>query len=204
MTNDSDLLKEADITEKLILAAQKGDMDAFGSLYDMYLPRIYRYCIARVRNAAESEDLSEEIFIKALTNLHKFNWNNALGGTNPFIAWLFRIAHNHVNSFTRRLSNKTPTTELGEWIPDQTLSPSQQVESQISIDEVFIFVQKLPNAQRDVIMMRFSAGLSIAETAAALDKNESNIKVLQHKGVNALKKMMQDEQDNEASEESVS
>ncbi|MFL2634248.1 MAG: RNA polymerase sigma factor [Dehalococcoidia bacterium] len=204
MTNDSDLLKEADITEKLILAAQKGDMDAFGSLYDMYLPRIYRYCIARVRNAAESEDLSEEIFIKALTNLHKFNWNNALGGTNPFIAWLFRIAHNHVISFTRRLSNKTPTTELGEWIPDQTLSPSQQVESQISIDEVFIFVQKLPNAQRDVIMMRFSAGLSIAETAAALDKNESNIKVLQHKGVNALKKMMQDEQDNEASEESVS
>ena len=204
MTNDSDLLKEADITEKLILAAQNGDMDAFGSLYDMYLPRIYRYCIARVRNAAESEDLSEEIFIKALTNLHKFNWNNALGGTNPFIAWLFRIAHNHVISFTRRLSNKTPTTELGEWIPDQTLSPSQQVESQISIDEVFIFVQKLPNAQRDVIMMRFSAGLSIAETAAALDKNESNIKVLQHKGVNALKKMMQDEQDNEASEESVS
>ena len=68
----------------------------------------------------------------------------------------------------------------------------------------FIFVQKLPNAQRDVIMMRCSAGLSIAETAAALDKNESNIKVLQHKGVNALKKMMQDEQDNEASEESVS
>ena len=204
MTNDSDLLKEADITEKLILAAQKGDMDAFGSLYDMYLPRIYRYCIARVRNAAESEDLSEEIFIKALTNLHKFNWNNALGGTNPFIAWLFRIAHNHVISFTRKLSNKTPTTELGEWIPDQTLSPSQQVESQISIDEVFIFVQKLPNAQRDVIMMRFSAGLSIAETAAALDKNESNIKVLQHKGVNALKKMMQDDQDNEVSEESVS
>lgn len=204
MTNDSDLLKEADITEKLILAAQNGDMDAFGSLYDMYLPRIYRYCIARVRNAAESEDLSEEIFIKALTNLHKFNWNNALGGTNPFIAWLFRIAHNHVISFTRRLSNKTPTTELGEWIPDQTLSPSQQVESQISIDEVFIFVQKLPSAQRDVIMMRFSAGLSIAETAAALDKNESNIKVLQHKGVNTLKKMMQDEQDNEASGESVS
>jgi len=204
VTNDSDLLKEADITEKLILAAQNGDMDAFGSLYDMYLPRIYRYCIARVRNAAESEDLSEEIFIKALTNLHKFNWNNALGGTNPFIAWLFRIAHNHVISFTRRLSNKTPTTELGEWIPDQTLSPSQQVESQISIDEVFIFVQKLPSAQRDVIMMRFSAGLSIAETAAALDKNESNIKVLQHKGVNTLKKMMQDEQDNEASGESVS
>ena len=193
MTNDSDLLKEANITEKLILAAQNGDMDAFGSLYDMYLPRIYRYCIARVRNAAESEDLSEEIFIKALTNLHKFNWNNALGGTNPFIAWLFRIAHNHVISFTRKLSNKTPTTELGEWIPDQTLSPSQQVESQISIDEVFIFVQKLPNAQRDVIMMRFSAGLSIAETAAALDKNESNIKVLQHKRVNALKIMMQDQ-----------
>jgi len=204
VTNDSDLLKEANITEKLILAAQNGDMDAFGSLYDMYLPRIYRYCIARVRNAAESEDLSEEIFIKALTNLHKFNWNNALGGTNPFIAWLFRIAHNHVISFTRRLSNKTPTTELGEWIPDQTLSPSQQVESQISIDEVFIFVQKLPNAQRDVIMMRFSAGLSIAETAAALDKNESNIKVLQHKGVTTLKKMMQDDQDNEVSEESVS
>ena len=52
--------------------------------------------------------------------------------------------------------------------------------------------------------MRFSAGLSIAETAAALDKNESNIKVLQHKGVTTLKKMMQDDQDNEVSEESVS
>jgi len=204
VTDEIELSKEADITKKLVLAAQKGQMDAFGSLYDMYLPRIYRYCIARVRNAAEAEDLAEEIFIKALSNLHKFSWSNAIGGTNPFVAWLFRIAHNHVISFTRRLSNKIPTTELGEWIPDKSLNPDQLVESQLSIDEVFVFVQQLPSAQRDVIMMRFSAGLTIAETADALNKNESNIKVLQHKGVNTLKKMLQNSDDNQQSEESVS
>lgn len=190
MSDKNDNEKEAILAEQLITDAQNGNMDAFGDLYDIYLPRIYRYCFARVRNAAEAEDLAEEIFLKALSNMHKFNWSRAIGGANPFTAWLFRIAHNHVISFTRRLSNKNPTSELGDWIPDKEPTPEQEIELQLSIDEVFQAVQGLPSAQRDVIMMRFSAGLSIAETSLALDKKESNVKVLQHKAVNSLKKIM--------------
>jgi len=196
MTEDIDIKEKEEVlhVKKLVDGAQNSNMDAFGQLYDLYLPKIYRYCTARIRNIPEAEDLAEEIFVKVLTNIHKFQWSQSIGGANPFTSWLFRIAHNHVVSFTRKLSTKTQTSELGEWIPDKEPTPSQEVELQLSIDEVFTAVQKLPTAQRDVIMMRFSAGLSIAETAASLDKKESNVKVLQHKAVTSLKKMLQDDQ----------
>ena len=63
----------------------------------------------------------------------------------------------------------------------------------ITIQEVFVAVQELSEAQREVILLRFASGLSIAETAEALGKNETNVKVLQHKGVQRLKRMLADD-----------
>ena len=60
MSDKNDIEKEAILAEQLITHAKDGNMDAFGDLYDIYLPRIYRYCFARVRNTAEAEDLAVE------------------------------------------------------------------------------------------------------------------------------------------------
>ena len=169
----------------------QGDSDAVGKLYDAYVGRLYRFCLARVGNESDAEDLTEEIFLKALGAIDRFEWRPlGAGDRSPFGAWLFRIARNHVASFHRRAAVRGPMSEVPEWIPDEGRSPSELAETQITIEEVFALVSQLPEAQREVIQLRFGAGLNIAETAEALDKQQANVKVLQHKGVKRLRELL--------------
>ena len=189
--------------------ARLGDPEALGVLYDAYLPRLYRYCLSRVGNETDAEDLAEEIFLKVLGAIENFQWQPAVrapgpeGSTSgseriPFGAWLFRIAHNHVVSFHRRSATRGPALELNEAIRDGQRGPEELTETKITVEEVFTAVRELPDAQRDVILLRFASGLSVAETAAALGKNETNVKVLQHKGVQRLKRVLADAADEQA------
>lgn len=179
--------------------AQRGDPQAFAGLYDAYLPRLYRYCLARVGNAADAEDLAEDIFLKVMGAIDGFRWRGADGADGqrseagqqiPFGAWLFRIAHNHVISHHRRTAARGMAAELTEDLADQRRGPQEQVEAKIAIEEVFAAVQRLPDAQREVVLLRFASGFSVAETAAVLGKQEGNVKVLQHKGVKRLKEFL--------------
>lgn len=191
------------LERSLVDRARGGDQKAMGLLYDAYLPRLYRYCLSRVRNETDAEDLAEEIFLKVLGAIDGFQWQpieraasesgEAQEQRIPFGAWLFRIAHNHVVSFHRRAATRGPVSELDEAIRDHQRGPEELTETKITIREVFVAVQKLPEAQREVILLRFASGLSIAETAGALGKNETNVKVLQHKGVQRLKRMLADD-----------
>lgn len=181
-----------------VVRAAEGDQEAVGLLYDAYVGRLYRYCLARVSNETDAEDLAEEIFLKVLGAIEGFEWRDIGGGErSPFAAWLFRIAHNHVVSFHRRATvhrrvvNDAPGEEVPDWIADERRGPQELAETRLTIEEVFALVEMLPEAQRDVIRLRFGAGLSVAETAEALGKQQTNVKVLQHKGVQRLKQLLQ-------------
>ena len=89
---------------------------------------------------------------------------------------------------------RTFTRSVPEWIPDEALGPQELAERSVTIEEVFAVVEALPAAQREVIQLRFGAGLSIAETAEALDKQQTNVKVLQHKGIKRLKELLDEAQ----------
>jgi RNA polymerase sigma-70 factor (ECF subfamily) len=175
--------------------AALGEQEAVGRLYDAYIARLYRYCFARVATVEDAEDLSEEIFLKVLGAIDGFEWRT-LGPDgdartqSPFGAWVFRIAYNHVASFHRRAANRTHTSDVPEWLEDGDRGPQELVETRLTIREVFAAVEQLPEAQREVIRLRFGAGLTIAETAEALGKQQTNVKVLQHKGVKRLKEML--------------
>lgn len=171
--------------------ARMGDQSALADLYDWYMPRVYRYAVARVGNVAEAEDLTEEVFLKMLGAIGGFRWKDV-----PFSSWLFRIAHNHVATHFRRSAQRGgPTSELTEDMVDGRKSPSSVVEERITLEEVRRAAELLPEAQRDVITLRFAVGLSIAETAKALGKREGNVKALQHKAVAKLQKMLMPEID---------
>jgi len=196
------------LERSLVDRARGGDQEAMGLLYDAYLPRLYRYCLSRVGNETDAEDLAEEIFLKVLGAIDGFQWQpieraapsagaagvgeagEAQEQRIPFGAWLFRIAHNHVVSFHRRAATRGPVSELDEAIRDHQRGPEELTETKMTIEEVFVAVRELPEAQREVILLRFASGFSIAETAEALGKNETNVKVLQHKGVQRLKRML--------------
>ncbi|MCK9496453.1 MAG: RNA polymerase sigma factor [Dehalococcoidia bacterium] len=179
----------------LVERAGRGDQRAIGRLYDAYVAPLYRFCLARVGNETDAEDLTEEIFLKVMRAVGGFEWRPlplGEGGEerSPFRAWIFRIARNHVVSHYRRTAARPTAGEVPEWIEDNQRGPAEMAELAMTVDEVFQAVEQLSQAQREVILLRFGSGLSVAETAEALDKNQTNVKVLQHKGIKKLKEIL--------------
>ncbi len=171
--------------QAVVTAAQHGDQAALSNLYEYYFPRVYRFVSVRLANSEDAEDVTEEIFLRVIDNLGKFTFRGL-----PFGAWIFRIARNEVVSHVRRQKVRSVTAPLTELIPDLSQDHVLEIETQFTIAMVRQAAEKLPEAQRQVIALRFGAGLSVAETAQALKKTENNVKVLQHKAVAKLKSML--------------
>ena len=172
--------------ERLIVdAARAGSDAALSELYTLYFPRVYRYILARTGNSYDAEDLTEEVFMKVLEAIERFEWREA-----PFSAWLFRIAHNAVISQRRKDGARGRSAPLTEGLALDSQGPDELVENRLALREIMYAAQKLPEAQRQVIALRFGAGLSVAETARAMNKGEGNVKVIQHKAIAKLREMV--------------
>lgn len=166
--------------------ARTGDQQALADIYDWYMPRVYRYAVARLGNTHEAEDLTEEVFLKLLGAIGDFRWKDV-----PFSSWIFRIAHNCVATHFRRAAQRGGAmSEIPEDTIDMRHDLAAAVEERITMEEVRRAAELLPDAQREVIALRFAVGLSIADTAKALGKREGNVKALQHKAVARLQKML--------------
>ena len=176
---------EAQSDRLLVDAAKDGDQQALSELYLLYFPRVYRYILARTGNTYDAEDLAEEVFMKVLEAIDRFQWREA-----PFAAWLFRIAHNAIISQRRKETARGRSAPLTDTLPVDSAGPEELVEHRLVLNSVMDAAQKLPDAQRQVIALRFGAGLSVAETARAMNKGEGNVKVIQHKAIAKLREMM--------------
>ncbi len=175
-----------DFDEQIVVeAAKRGNQDALSKLYDHYFPRVFRYVMARLGNTEDAEDVTAEIFLRIIDNLDGFSFRGL-----PFGAWVFRIARNETVSHVRRQRSRAVTTELTEFIPDSSPDHVNTVEMQFTMAEVRSAAERLPEAQRQVIALRFGAGLNVAETAKALGKSENNVKVLQHKAIAKLQTLV--------------
>jgi RNA polymerase sigma-70 factor (ECF subfamily) len=172
--------------ERLMVdAARAGDESALSELYVLYFPRVYRYILARTGNQYDAEDLAEEVFMKVLEAIDRFQWREA-----PFSAWLFRIAHNALISQRRKDSARGRSAPLTDGLAVDSAGPDEMVANRLVLNEVMAAAQRLPEAQRQVISLRFAAGLSVAETARAMGKGEGNVKVIQHKAIAKLREWM--------------
>lgn len=170
--------------ENLVRRAQQHDADAWAEIYNLYLDRLYRYVLARVRNTMVAEDLTEQVFLKALSSITSFTWQ---GG--PFASWLFRIAHNLIIDFHRKPSSKEQP--LPEWelnISDS--DPQKMAENNITMEIVLQAMQKLTSSQRQAIEYRFIADLSVEETARLMGKSPGAIKALQHSALESLRRFL--------------
>jgi len=176
---------EAQSDRLLVDAAKDGSQQALSELYLLYYPRVYRYILARTGNTYDAEDLAEEVFMKVLEAIDRFQWREA-----PFAAWLFRIAHNALISQRRKDTARGKSAPLTDGLPVDSAGPEELVEHRLVLNEVMDAAKKLPEAQRQVIALRFAAGLSVAETARAMNKGEGNVKVIQHKAIAKLREMM--------------
>lgn len=174
-----------------ILQAQT-DPGAFGEIFDIYYGKIYNYCLRRAGNGQVAEDLTSEIFFKALNNLKKIRWQKV-----PFSAWLFKIAHNEVISYYRKGVNRTVSLEDlqgsagfditdGHDASEQTLTKELQNERFEMFKAVKNCLRNLPEHYREALSLKYFEKLSIAEISVILDKPEGTVKSLLSRGVDLL------------------
>lgn len=176
----------AEVLKALVLRAREGDAEAFGSLYDHYVELVYRYVYYRVGVHSLTEDLTSETFLRALRRIRDFRWQG-----KDFGAWLMTIARNlatdHFKAGRTRL--ELATEDMGQH-DDATEGPEMTVLAGLTNEVLLQALAKLPDEQRDCVVMRFLQGMSIAETAAVLGRSDGAVKQLQLRGVRNLAKLM--------------
>jgi len=171
--------------EKLIKSIQGGETHLFGQLYDHYLPKIYRFVLLKVGQKEESEDIVHDVFINAWQNLGTYSSKGF-----PFSSWLYHIARNKVIDYYRL---KKPTTHL-EDLDDSFVKVASNAEKlfdiNLDLEKVKSAIQKLTPEQQDVVIMKFVEDLTHQEIAAALNKSEGAVRLLQHRAINNLKNLL--------------
>ena len=170
--------------QSLVRRAQQQDKEAFAQLYEAHFGKIYRYVVLRIGNKTEAEDVTQQVFLKALKSISSFKWKGA-----PFSAWLFRIAHNQVVDYLRS-AKKRATIPLDESLVADDPDLQRVVEQRLDIERLVSAAQQLTHAQREVIALRFASGLSVAEVAKVMGKSQGAVKALQHSAIVALRKLM--------------
>jgi RNA polymerase sigma-70 factor (ECF subfamily) len=171
----------------VVEAARRGSQAALAELYEHYFPKIYRFVVVRL-GSEDAEDVTTEVFLRVIDNIGGFTWRGL-----PFGAWIFRIARNEVVSHVRKQKVRANTTQLSDGISDDGFREFERIENALTVEAIHRAAEGLPEAQRQVIALRFGAGLTVAETARALNKTENNVKVLQHKGIAKLQQMVKDQ-----------
>jgi RNA polymerase sigma-70 factor (ECF subfamily) len=179
---DSDSARMMDLVER----AQAGEADAFGRLYDQYSDTVYRYIYYRVGGKATAEDLTSETFLRALRRIGTFTWQG-----RDFGAWLVTIARNlvadHFKSSRFRLEVTT-----GEMLDTGGIecSPEDSVLECFSNTALLDAVRHLSPQQQECATLRFLQGLSVAETARVMGKNEGAVRALQYRAVRGLARFL--------------
>src|SRR5664279_1549276 len=170
---------------ELVGRAKKGDLDAFEVLTNRYEQRVYSLALRMLRQEQDAEDVTQQTFLSALENLNGFR------GDASFATWLLRIAtHAALKVIRKRKGLDTVSLEAAteetdgydtiphpEYIADWRQSPEELVrknETQRLLDDA---LAKLDEKHRLVFLLRDVEGLSVKETAGALDLSEANVKV---------------------------
>jgi RNA polymerase sigma-70 factor, ECF subfamily len=172
---------------QLVKAAQEGDTDAFGVLYDQYVDMVFRYVLFRVGgDRAFAEDVTSETFLRALRSIGSVSYQGRDVG-----AWFVTIARNivfdHVKSSRYRL--EVTTAELQD-NREETSGPEQEVMTEATNAELLRCVSQLGDDQQECIRLRFIEGKSVSEVAELMDRNEGAVKALQHRAVRRLAQIL--------------
>jgi RNA polymerase sigma-70 factor (ECF subfamily) len=167
--------------QQLVRQAQKGDSDAFATLYQAHVQAIYRYVVHRVTDPQLAEDLTGDVFTKAIKGLASYRDEG-----NPFLAWLYRIAHARVIDYYRRQGRRPTEADVDEMpIPIEVDLDTPMLRQQIA-ELLRGAMAALTDEQQQVLLMRFVDGMKLEEVAQVLGKNANAIKALQHRALRAL------------------
>ena len=172
-------------SEEHLVQMAKGDAYAFGQLYERYVDRVYSYIFHRVGNQDDAEDLTSRAFQRALVNVGAYVDRGV-----PFSAWLFRIAHNLVANWHRD-QHRRPVVVLDEMLPSHQPLPENAAEVAEEEAVLMAAIHSLPTDRQNLLLFKFSEGLSNAEIAHRLGRSEGAVKSLYHRTLLALREELE-------------
>ena len=170
--------------DRLVAEAKAGDRDAFGRIFDAYAVPIHRFIASRVNSPSDAEDLTQLVFVKALEALPRYESRGV-----PFGGWLFRLARNAIIDQVRTRKDHLSLVAAVTRETDDP-GPEAQAALQDDLDRVALALRDLTDDQREVIELRFFAGLSVFEAAEAMGRQEGTIRGLQFRAIAALRRSL--------------
>lgn len=169
----------------LVALAQQGDVQAIGALYDQHHQALFRYLWSRVGERQTAEELTGDVFMRMLAALPRYR-----PSVVPFRAWLYRIAHNLLVDHYRKEGGQVTLPLQAVEDLNGASDPASLIEQQLTLERLHQALAAIDDPQRTVVALRFLSGLSLEETAAVLDKSESAVKALQHRGLVAMRRAL--------------
>ncbi len=176
-----------DAERALVDRAVGGDAQAFAALYDRHLTRVYRYVYYWVSNRVEAEDLTQQVFLNAWQAIGRYKHTGV-----TFVAWLLRIAHNQVVSLYRR-AKETRMPDIAIVSQDRWSDPEALALANSDRASVRRAILHLKPEQQQVVVMRFIGQFDYAEVAASVGKSEGAVRVIQHRALLELRRLLANE-----------
>lgn len=177
---------EPEIVALVDRAVASRDQQAFGELYDRLVVRVYRYLYFRTGSRTDAEDLTEQVFLKAWEAIQRFRWQG-----RPFLAWLYRLAHNVLVDHHRA---RRPTTSLHDDarpLDFPSEAAARDMARRLDAELLVQVVQQLTPEQQQVIVLKFIDGYDTEQIARMLDKREGAIRALQLRALLSLRRLLE-------------
>ena len=174
--------------QEILGRAQQGDREAFGSLYEHYVDRIFNYVYYRTGNIHDAEDLTARVFYRAMNHVQKY-----IDRGVPFSAWLYRIAHNLIANWHRDRSrhleiplDDAPTLHYKGEPPEVALMQGQDQDALLRL------IRQLPAERQHLLILKFVEHMSNAEIGETMNRSEGAVKSLYHRTLLALRDELKD------------
>ena len=176
---------QRDDEPRLIQRAKQGDKPAIGELYHRHVDVVYRYIWARVRDAMVAEDLTAQVFLKALEGLPTYE-----PCEKPFAAWLYRIAYARVVDYWRQQERRIEVPLEGALLADEG-RPEDSIDAESDWRMAIDLLAQLTDDQQDVMILRFIGEMNLAEIAETLGKTLGATKAVQHRALASLARLLE-------------
>lgn len=157
----------------------------FSPLYERYATQVYRYCYRQTQNVDMANDLTAQIFVRAIERIHQYRPRP--GAT--FSSWLFTIARNMVTDYFRRSRPTRPIEDHEMWLADTDPGPEEIAVHRSELNALLDILHQLPERQQSIIQLRL-AGLTTHEIADVLNMTQSAVKSAQTRAYTSIRALM--------------
>ena len=175
-------------SDRLVIAAQQGDKPAVGELYMRYFDRVYGYTRMALRDPHEAEDVTQQVFANVIQAIPGYEVRPGM----PFRAWLFRVARNALLDVVRqrRRTSVEDPEQIHYRCDAGAREETETMLTWLSDTDLSIFVERLPVAQREALILRFMLDMGTDEIAAVLERTPKAVRRLQERAIKTLEERL--------------